>query len=143
MAGVPNDKPPSAATSPPAPSLVELLTLSSVGQAFLTGCVGLGLIVMAVWAVWRQTQPAGVVDLDQRPSRPLRLLVDVNQADWAELTLLPEIGPKTARAIVTERTERGRFRGPADFDRRIKGIGPKTMTKLLPYVTGWEETEKN
>jgi competence protein ComEA len=59
--------------------------------------------------------------------------IDVNRASAAELELLPGVGPKMAERIVEERTLRGRFKRPRDL-RRVKGIGEKTLARLLPYV---------
>jgi competence protein ComEA len=55
--------------------------------------------------------------------------VNANTASEAELQRLPGIGPVTARNIVAARP----FRSVDDLD-RVKGIGPKTMAKLRPFV---------
>lgn len=59
--------------------------------------------------------------------------IDVNVAGIDELTRLPGIGPVTAQHIITARTEQP-FRTLADLD-HVKGIGPKTLEKLRPFVT--------
>ena len=58
--------------------------------------------------------------------------IDVNTATAEELQRLPAVGPVTARAILAAR-ERGPFRSVEDLD-RVKGIGPKTLDKLRPFV---------
>ena len=62
-----------------------------------------------------------------QPGEPL---VNVNTASEAELMRLPRVGPATARAIIAARP----FKSVADLD-RVKGIGPKTLDTLRPFVT--------
>jgi competence protein ComEA len=59
--------------------------------------------------------------------------LDVNAADEAELQRLPGVGPTLARRIVEARGN-GPFKSPDDL-RRVKGIGPKTLDSLRPYIT--------
>ncbi len=56
--------------------------------------------------------------------------VDVNKADAAALDAVKGIGPKTAKAIVDERTKGGAFKDWADFEKRVQGVGPKNAKKL-------------
>jgi competence protein ComEA len=58
--------------------------------------------------------------------------VNVNAAPVDELMRLPGVGPVTAQAIVAARAEKP-FRSVADLD-RVRGIGPKTLDKLRPFV---------
>ena len=60
--------------------------------------------------------------------RPL----DLNAASFADLQVLPGIGPERARAIVRERA-RGPFRSRADL-MRVSGIGPKTVERIAPWT---------
>ena len=59
--------------------------------------------------------------------------IDPNAAGRAEWDRLPGIGPVTAIAIVERRTSAGPFRGPADL-LAVRGIGPRTMERLAPYL---------
>jgi competence protein ComEA len=59
--------------------------------------------------------------------------LDLNSATVEELSTLPGIGPKRARAIVAYR-ERHRFARTREL-RRIRGIGPKTFVRLQAHVT--------
>ena len=58
--------------------------------------------------------------------------VDLNEADWPELSTLPGIGEALARRIVESRAAEGDF---VDVDEltRVRGIGPKTLEQLRPY----------
>jgi competence protein ComEA len=59
--------------------------------------------------------------------------LNVNTATGAQLELLPRIGPALAARIVAYREAHGGFRRPAELT-NVKGIGDKTLEKLLPYV---------
>ncbi|WP_025698528.1 ComEA family DNA-binding protein [Paenibacillus durus] len=59
--------------------------------------------------------------------------VNVNTAGISELTALPGIGEKKAQAILDYRNLHGAFRSASDLG-KVKGIGPKMLEKLRPYV---------
>ncbi len=59
--------------------------------------------------------------------------ISVNRAGLEELTALPGIGPVTARRIMEERRQRGRFLTLSDL-RRVKGISPKTLERVRGHV---------
>jgi competence protein ComEA len=56
--------------------------------------------------------------------------VDVNKADAAALDSVKGVGPKMSKVIIDERTKGGDFKDWADFEKRVKGIGPKNAKKL-------------
>jgi competence protein ComEA len=58
--------------------------------------------------------------------------MDVNTAGVDELVKLPGVGQVTAQHIVAARSERP-FSNIADLT-RVKGIGPKTLDKIRPFV---------
>jgi competence protein ComEA len=60
--------------------------------------------------------------------------INVNLADAEALCELPGVGPCYARRIVAYREEHGPFEKPEDLA-AVRGIGPKTVEKLKPYVT--------
>lgn len=64
---------------------------------------------------------------------PLKSTININLATQAELELLPGIGPALAGRIIDYRTQHGPFKQPSDLD-NVKGIGEKTLAKLLPLV---------
>lgn len=72
-------------------------------------------------------KPAGV-----RKIQPGEPPINVNTAGPEELQRLPSVGPVTAQAIVTARAAQP-FKSVDDLD-RAKGIGPKTLDKLRPFV---------
>ena len=58
--------------------------------------------------------------------------VNINEASASSLSLLPGVGPKRAQAIIRLRQKRP-FRRAVQL-RRVRGIGRRTLMKMLPYV---------
>lgn len=61
-------------------------------------------------------------------------LVNINAASETELCAIKGIGPVLAQRIVEDRKLHGPYRAPQDLDRRIKGIGPKSLQSMLPQI---------
>ena len=72
-------------------------------------------------------KPASVSQESGQPA------VHVNLAGVDELTTIPGVGPVLAQAIIDERITHGFFYYPEDL-LCVKGIGEKTLDKLLPYM---------
>lgn len=66
------------------------------------------------------------------------VVVDVNKATEEELIAVKGIGPSLAREIIATRG-RGSFRSIEDLD-RVKGIGPKKLEALRPYLRLYADT---
>lgn len=60
--------------------------------------------------------------------------VNINRANSAQLQTLNGIGPTKAQEILKYRKAHGSF-NTVDELVNVKGIGPKTMIKLKPYVS--------
>ena len=60
--------------------------------------------------------------------------VNINTADQAELETLPGVGPVTAQAIMTWRTEHDGFAAIEEL-LDVQGIGEATLAQLAPHVT--------
>ncbi len=60
--------------------------------------------------------------------------VNINLATAEELQQVPGIGPATAAKIVQMRKSYGAFKSVDDL-RSIRGIGPKRLEKMRPYLT--------
>jgi len=67
------------------------------------------------------------------PSLESTLRININTADLATLSLLPEIGPERAARIIEYRTRHGRLRGYPDL-LFVTGIGEKTVERLVPHI---------
>jgi competence protein ComEA len=65
--------------------------------------------------------------------------VNINMADATQLQLLPGIGPKAAESIVSYRGSAGPFKSVDDLV-KVKGVGPKTLEKIRPYLSLKGET---
>ena len=85
----------------------------------------------------RAGEPALVLPAPNGPARPAgagsSAPVDLNRATPAELEALPGVGPATATAIITWRTENGGFRRVDDL-LEVPGIGPARLERLRPLV---------
>jgi competence protein ComEA len=90
----------------------------------------LGLAIL--WHV--RGGPSGdLVKYDELPRHAIHFETDINQADWAELSELPSVGPTLAKRIVEHREKHGPFHRPEDL-RRVHGIGPKTLERIRPHL---------
>ncbi len=78
----------------------------------------------------RVTGKFGITEKPTQPPSPIRL----NDATAADLTRLPGIGPKTAKAIVDYRSDNGPFTTLSDL-KKVKGIGPKALERLTPLLS--------
>lgn len=68
----------------------------------------------------------------EQPS--LEGVVNINTASAEQLQMLPGVGVVRARAILTERKERGGFKSVEDL-RDVKGVGDSLLERMKPYVT--------
>ena len=66
-----------------------------------------------------------LVDIDDK--------IKPNHASVASMVRLPNIGPERAKAIIEYRMEGEPFETVADLQ-KIRGIGPKTVEALSPWV---------
>ena len=83
------------------------------------------------WGWWGGNRPA--IEIDRATPQTIVFQIDINQADWAELTLLPTVGEALAKRIVEYRDTHGPFQRPSDL-RKVRGIGPKTLDRIQPYL---------
>ena len=72
-------------------------------------------------------------EIQRSEERRYDLKIDVNVCNRLELEHLPGIGPKLAERILASRAEDGPFATARDL-MRVKGIGPKLLAKMEPYL---------
>lgn len=94
----------------------------------------LGLVLAGVH--WARLSGWGLkpIEIDRPAEKRFEYRLDANSATWVEWVQLPGIGETLARRIVEDREAHGPFRTVEDVG-RVKGIGPKTLDKLRPWLT--------
>lgn len=89
-------------------------------------------LMVAQWARLSRwgTEP---VEIERLESSWYEFQIDINSATWVEWAQLPGIGQTLAQRIVADRETNGSFQSVDDLQ-RVKGIGPKTVEKLRPWL---------
>jgi len=115
--------------------------LRRADQAAVAALVVVALAASLAWWVRHGGLQNRLIEIDQADRRDVQFSVDINTADWPELAQLPGIGETLARRIVGSRQADGLFTSIDDL-RRIRGIGPKTVERVRPFVLPPEEVAK-
>jgi competence protein ComEA len=102
-------------------------------QVAVAGLVLVGLATLAAWYTVQGGWQGRLIEREQAAPQSVQLQVDLNAAQWPELTQLPGIGETLARRIVETRQQEGPFSAPEDL-RRVRGIGRKTLERIRPYL---------
>ena len=121
-------KPEQPVTQPGPRPVLRRLDQAAVATLLVAALAGMGVY----WFV--QGGPRGaLIEIDRATPLAARFQVDINQADWPELAEVPELGETLARRIVESRSAKGPY---ADLDEllRVRGIGPRTLEKMKPYL---------
>lgn len=107
--------------------------LKNHDQTFVSICVGVFLALVAI--NWLKLSGWGAVPLevDRQAARRYDYRIDINRASWIEWATIEGIGEVTARKIVGDREANGPFRDISEIQ-RVKGIGPKTLERVRPYL---------
>ncbi|MCC9604543.1 helix-hairpin-helix domain-containing protein [Blastopirellula sp. JC732] len=120
--------------SPPPKSNRRLRWTLRRGDQLAAVIVLLVLIVGTSIYAWRdQNRRSRSIHIEHVEPLPAAFVVDINQADWPELTQLPGIGETLARRIVESRAAEGPFLDHNDLQ-RVRGIGPRTLERLKPHL---------
>jgi competence protein ComEA len=128
--------PPTKKDRPPWPRLV----LRRADQAVAAAVLVLALAGIAGHWIWQGRLRGRVIEIERAEPIAIDFQIDVNRADWPELALMPQIGEQLAKRIVADRQEHGPFRDLDDL-RRVRGIGPRTLEAMRPYVLPMADLE--
>ncbi len=107
--------------------------LQRADQLTVAVLVTIGFCALLVHWIWHFTFRSQLIEIDRAAPGVIEFQVDVNAADWPELTLLPGIGETLARRIVDYRAAHGPFQSIEQLE-QVKGIGPKTLRRIRPYL---------
>ena len=107
--------------------------LRRMDQAVAGAVVGVSLLVIGIYLLLNGAEPGRHIDIDRADPQQVVFLVDINTAQWPELDLLPNIGETIARRIVESREADGPYIDHDDL-LRVRGIGPKTLFGIRPYL---------
>ena len=113
--------------------------LRRMDQAAVAGFTLLALVALAGYWFSHGGASGRLIEIDRAERQAARFTVDLNEADWPELAQIPGVGETIARRIVAMRQERGPFADHEDL-RRVRGIGPRTLDRMKPYLTSMPET---
>lgn len=85
--------------------------------------------------LWRgyDLSPYSARPLDVKKDGAALSPIDLNHANAAELATLPGLGETLAARIVLHREENGEFASVEGL-RQVKGIGPKTLDRVRPFL---------
>jgi competence protein ComEA len=146
---LPDERQPTVARPEPAPSVVPAappaaetveshfwLTRSDQIVFGLLSFVALTLLI--VYWIRLSNWGTRTVEIERLPARQYEFRIDANSATWVEWGQIQGIGDGLARRIVADREQNGPF-GSVDDLARVKGIGPKTLEHLRPWVRVNEE----
>jgi len=108
--------------------------LAGGDQRFILVVIAVALLLMAAHWVRLSGWGRQTIEIEQLAPRETEFHVDVNTATWVEWAQLEGIGPALAKRIVEDRERNGPFAGIDDIE-RVRGIGPKRLEKLRPWLT--------
>ena len=101
--------------------------LCILAGAALVALLSTGIVHVARNVYWHKGMKVeGTVDLAARSAR-----INVNSASIEDLQHLPNVGPKTAAAILDYREAHGSF-DSLDELKEVSGIGPATVRDIRP-----------
>ena len=107
--------------------------LRRADQAVAVGLVFVCLAALMAHWCYHGGHQGQMLEVERLLPGTIPFLVDLNQADWPELTVLPGVGETLAKRIVASRENQGPFREIGDLT-RVNGIGPRTLERLRPYL---------
>jgi competence protein ComEA len=107
--------------------------LRRLDQATVAVITTISLLLILASYVKRYVQDDRLIEIDRSEPLVIEYKIDINRAPWPEFALLPDVGETLARRIVESRERDGPFLDHDDL-RRVRGIGPKTLESMKPYL---------
>jgi competence protein ComEA len=130
--------PPPTPASPPDETVESHFWLTRSDQVIFGLLSFVALALLAVYWIRLSNWGTRTVEIERLPARQYEFRIDANSATWVEWGQIEGIGDGLARRIVADREQNGPFRSIDDLG-RVKGIGPKTLEHLRPWVRMTEE----
>ena len=113
--------------------------LRRADQAAVAAILVFCLILLAGYWIQSGALRGRLIEIDRAPRQTVEFRLDLNRADWPELTSLPGVSETLARRIVKSRQRAGPFRSVEELD-RVNGIGPKSIERIRPFLLPIETT---
>jgi competence protein ComEA len=114
--------------------------LTSSDQRVAAFLLAVALVGMGIYGVWQGRLRGRMIEIDEAPPVEIAFQVDINTAPLPELALLPRIGETLAKRIIEDREANGPFRDLDDLQ-RVRGIGPRTLEEMRPYLVPLADIE--
>lgn len=115
---------------------------TAAGQSLLMTAVVVGVAAILLSIIYKGLFQQGLRHIEHAEPQPVTFTIDINEADWPELTLLPGIGGTLAQRIVALREEQGPFRS-SDELLAVHGIGPKLLANIRPHLSLRDSAPEN
>lgn len=109
------------------------LFLRRVDQVAVALLVLLALIAMGVYWFVSGGHRGQLIQIDRAVPLEAVFLVNINEAQPAELAQLPGIGKELACRIVASRERDGFFSQEQDL-LRVRGVGGRTLERIRPFL---------
>lgn len=102
-------------------------------QVIVAALVLVALLSMAAYWVRQGGMRGELIEIDRARPLDYEFLVDVNLAEWPELSQLPDIGPVLAKRIVKHRQQSGPYLS-AEQLMDVDGIGPRRLNSMKRHL---------
>lgn len=105
-------------------------------RQFIGGLAAVLAVLLFSCAVWHDWQGRPLTRLKREnltTTVTAEFRLDINQAEWPELAMLPRVGEVLARRIVAFRDSSGPFTTVEQLD-DVKGIGPTVLSGIREFV---------
>ncbi len=122
---MPSDSPQESGSSP--------WLLRRIDQLAVAGLCAFAVVALALYWLAHGGLHGRLIEIDRIDPLAAQFQVDVNTALLPELINIPDIGDTLGQRIIDYRQQNGPFKS-VDQLRHVKGIGPKTLEKIKPYL---------